>query len=570
MNIKPYMSRRAIRMASALTLATTMVVAVSLLTTGARAAAAFDAAAPAAPAAPAPPAIPARYAEQCSNGIAVPNPADNPGLVSDCATLLASMSTLAGASGSLDWSADSAVSEWAGVIIANNRVSILDLRAKDLDGAIPAELGNLANLAELELLENRLTGEIPPELGNLVNLRTLNLRSNEWSGGNGLTGAIPPELGNLANLGWLQLSSNNLTGEIPAELGNFADIRHLSLSHNNLTGEIPAELGNLVSLRNLRLFNNNLTGAIPPELGNLSNLITLRLGANQLTGCIPQSLREAASAHSQEQDSGFTPPFCDATTAPTPTPTIVVTATDDPCVERIAGSGGVNGSWATGCVSANPPNAFDYYARFYTFTLDAASDVTITLSSDAAAPYLYLLDGEGRDGEIKRETGAANASAATMTETLQPGSYTIESTTYYSETAGDFTLEFEATAASGAPADACAEPISASGRVSGSWAPGCLSANSPGADDYYARFYTFTLDAASEVTITLSCNDAAPYLYLLNGAGTGGEINQEKGAATASSAAITATLQPGDYTIEATTYYSETTGDFTLELEIAQ
>ena len=95
------------------------------------------------------------------------------------------------------------------------------------------------------------------------------------------------------------------------------------------------------------------------------------------------------------------------------------------------------------CISANPPSDGDYYARFYTFTLDAASDVTITLSSAVAAPYLYLLDSAGTAGAINRETGAANASLATLTAALQPGAYTIEATTYYSETAGDFTLEIE-------------------------------------------------------------------------------------------------------------------------------
>ena len=47
---------------------------------------------------------PSQYTELCSNGIVVPNPADNPGLVSDCATLLAAKPTIEGASGNLNWS----------------------------------------------------------------------------------------------------------------------------------------------------------------------------------------------------------------------------------------------------------------------------------------------------------------------------------------------------------------------------------------------------------------------------------------------------------------------------------
>ena len=505
-----------------------------------------------------------QLAEQCSNGAAVPNPDRNTGLVADCAALLASKPILEGTTGSLNWSANRAISDWHGITTSNNRVTRLDMGGADDENA-------------------------------------------------------------------------SLNGVIPAQLGSLAKLEYLSLSLLGLTGAIPAELGNLANLEYLILEDNLLTGDIPAQLGNLANLARLDLSYNNLTGCIPQSLRAAASSASQEQDSGFTLPFCASATTPTPTatsaprlprptitpttapretpvatptptatpepgappvatptptptpaiviettpsptpsptptatPAIVVSATDDPCVERLAGSGSASGAWTPACLSANPPNDENYYARFYTLTLDAASDVTITLSSSAAAPYLYLLDGAGTGGSVNRETGASNANTAAITQTLQPGDYTIEATTYYAETGGDFTLEFEATSTPDAPADACVNTLAGSGSASGSWATGCVSANPPSDDDYYARFYTFTLDAASDVTITLSSDAAVPYLYLLDGAGTGGAINRQTGAANASSAAISASLQPGDYTIEATTYYSETAGDFTLELEIAQ
>ena len=135
-----------------------------------------------------------------------------------------------------------------------------------------------------------------------------------------------------------------------------------------------------------------------------------------------------------------------ATPSPTPTGVVVVERTPAACVQSLGnnftGSWNSN-SWAPGCVSANPPRDLTYYARFYTFTLDAASQVTITLSSDDAAPYLYLLNGAGRSGSINQEKGAATASSAAIAASLQPGSYTIEATTYYSETIGAFTLEIE-------------------------------------------------------------------------------------------------------------------------------
>ena len=129
---------------------------------------------------------------------------------------------------------------------------------------------------------------------------------------------------------------------------------------------------------------------------------------------------------------------------PSPTPTSVAGTSDDVCIEPLAGSASVSGSWTTACLGANSPTNQTYYARFYTFTLDAESEVTITLSSDhARPPYLYILDGAGTDGAVRLSKGAATASSAAITETLQPGDYTIEATTYHSETPGDFTLELE-------------------------------------------------------------------------------------------------------------------------------
>ena len=78
-----------------------------------------------------------------------------------------------------------------------------------MTGGIPAEFGDLRELKQLYLFDNRLTGPIPEELGELINLRILFLD------GNGLTGAISAELGNLRNLEQLTLADNGLTGGIP-------------------------------------------------------------------------------------------------------------------------------------------------------------------------------------------------------------------------------------------------------------------------------------------------------------------------------------------------------------------
>ena len=60
---------------------------------------------------------------------------------------------------------------------------------------------------------------------------------------NALSGAIPPEVGSLANVWFLGLGRNALTGLIPRELGNLADLEQLRLGVNRLSGAIPPELG---------------------------------------------------------------------------------------------------------------------------------------------------------------------------------------------------------------------------------------------------------------------------------------------------------------------------------------
>ena len=220
----------------------------------------------------------------CVSGGAVVD-ATNTGLVSDCGMLLAARDTLAGTA-ALNWSADTPITEWNGVVLGgtSGRVTEILLGALGLNGRIPKELGSLANLTELSLDNNQLTGEIPPELGGLSNLTYLRLWSNQ------LTGEIPPELGGLSNLTGLSLDNNQLTGEIPPELGGLSNLTGLWLHNNQLTGEIPPELGGLSNLEVLWLWGNGLTGEIPPELGGLSNLTELFLSDNGLTGEISPEL----------------------------------------------------------------------------------------------------------------------------------------------------------------------------------------------------------------------------------------------------------------------------------------
>ena len=121
-------------------------------------------------------------------------------------------------------------------------------------------------------------------------------------------------------------------------------------------------------------------------------------------------------------------------------------------------------------------------------------------------------------------------------------------------------------------ADICLTTITSDGEVSESWDGACVSTNrpldedKPDDGDYNARYYTFTLSERSDVTITLTSADADTFLYLLEGAGRDGRVAHsnddiERGNTNSQ---ISQTLEAGDYTVEATTYDSGATGDFTL------
>ena len=70
--------------------------------------------------------------------------------MSDCDSLLAARDTLAGTA-SLNWVADTPITQWDGVIVGGTpkRVRGLSLEDGGLTGEIPKELGSLANLQEL-------------------------------------------------------------------------------------------------------------------------------------------------------------------------------------------------------------------------------------------------------------------------------------------------------------------------------------------------------------------------------------------------------------------------------------
>jgi hypothetical protein len=173
---------------------------------------------------------------------------------------------------------------WYKVSCRDGHVFALDLRENNLDGIIPASLGDLSHLKLLYLFRNSLRGKIPPELGNLQAVERFYLFENAMSG------SIPSELGNLKSVKNLYLFDNQLTGPIPPKITEIESLERVALSDNSLSGAIPEGFMQLQFFKGLSLKNNNFSGPIPRWLGDITNLDSLDLEGNQFTGEIPTEL----------------------------------------------------------------------------------------------------------------------------------------------------------------------------------------------------------------------------------------------------------------------------------------
>jgi hypothetical protein len=225
------------------------------------------------------------------------------------------------------------------------------------------------------------------------------------------------------------------------------------------------------------------------------------------------------------------------------------------------------GHWAFDCDSTNRAGR---YARYYTFTLRQEAELQIDVVS-TEDPFAFLLEGAGKDGEVLAKNDDVVAGTdlnSRISATLAAGRYTIEATTYSEEVAGEFTLTIAFTEAVEDIPDPCVTPLETPTGVvtqTGTWADDCQSTNRIGT---YARFYSFTLEQEAELQIDLmSSHD--PFLFLLHGDGRDGTLVAQNDDVTVNvdlNSRISMILDAGVYTIEATTYNTWDTGDFTLTI----
>ena len=229
------------------------------------------------------------------------------------------------------------------------------------------------------------------------------------------------------------------------------------------------------------------------------------------------------------------------------------------------------GTWTGECDSSNRPGS---YARFYSFSLAEQTEMTIFLESDHDT-YLFLLEGTGREGVVLYENDDVEPGIdinSTLVGTLGAGDYTVETTTYFSGSTGDFILSVISTAVAqpALPAEhPCVDDLGdllGDLEASGSWSDECPSNNREGRN---AHFYIFDLLHPADLRIDLE-SDVDTYIFLMEGDGKDGDILEENDDLDPGNtdSGIKTSLDPGTYTVEATTYAEGETDSFILTISV--
>lgn len=182
-----------------------------------------------------------------------------------------------------NWCSEKPLSEWDHVEVNEvGEVIGLGLRDNNLNGTLPAEIGELTKLEYMTLHYNPyLTGSLPEEFYKLVNLEYF---TNSYTG---MDGAISPKIGDLVRLEELALQGS---GMLPEEIGKLQNLKELMIG-----GVLDMDLvmgSEITSIEELRHYVDNciskeLDGPITEILSELKSLQTLQFSGTTLTDFAP-------------------------------------------------------------------------------------------------------------------------------------------------------------------------------------------------------------------------------------------------------------------------------------------
>ncbi|XP_030526352.1 receptor-like protein 43 [Rhodamnia argentea] len=163
----------------------------------------------------------------------------------------------------------------------------LNLALNDFNNSqIPSSIGDLVELASLDLSRSSFGGQIPSQLLELTNLSSLDLSGNSRLELRNPSVEIVVQ--SLTKLGHLDLSWLNAPALILDAVANLSSLTSLVLRFCNLPGTLPTTIFELPRLQLLNLEDNPQLNLIASFTAiKWSNLMTLDLRYNDIQGLLP-------------------------------------------------------------------------------------------------------------------------------------------------------------------------------------------------------------------------------------------------------------------------------------------
>lgn len=185
----------------------------------------------------------------CSNGVAVPDPTNNPGLAADCETLLAARDTLAGTA-TLNWSDSTSIDSWTGL---TSDLTWTKAGGADSDAFTLNKSGDLASVSakDKDYEELFLSFASGTQTSNTFDGTELDVDGTRFA--QGATRTVETDRAALVALynstngtSWTYSTNWNTTAELSTWYGVRTDadglVRYLGLNYNQLSGSIDQKL----------------------------------------------------------------------------------------------------------------------------------------------------------------------------------------------------------------------------------------------------------------------------------------------------------------------------------------
>ncbi len=137
------------------------------------------------------------------------------------------------------WDLTTAVENWKGVTVINDKVVALQLTHNNLTGELPASIGDLVNLKVLNLHNNILKGKLPTSIGNLSTLKILNVSLNT------LQGNVPEEISKIQSLEYLYIFANDFTGSLAPTISELPTIKSIQMYATDMQTDVTNTLASI-------------------------------------------------------------------------------------------------------------------------------------------------------------------------------------------------------------------------------------------------------------------------------------------------------------------------------------